>query len=54
LREAKRLADPGVPRMPHAALEVSVDAPFGALRIASTHLAYYPSVQCADPVELKF
>jgi endonuclease/exonuclease/phosphatase family metal-dependent hydrolase len=41
-------ADPGIPRMPRAALEVSVDAPFGALRIVSTHLEYYSSVQRAD------
>lgn len=32
---------PGVPSMPRVAVEVVVDAPFGPVRVLSTHLEYY-------------
>ena len=34
-------AAPDVPTMPRVALEAVIDAPFGALRIITTHLEYY-------------
>jgi endonuclease/exonuclease/phosphatase family metal-dependent hydrolase len=39
------------PSMPRAALEATVQAPFGAVRITSTHLEYYSSRQRAAQVE---
>jgi len=44
-------ADPGAPSMPRVALEVTVDTPFGALRIVTTHLEYYSSAQRTAQVE---
>ncbi|HMA90379.1 MAG TPA: endonuclease/exonuclease/phosphatase family protein [Burkholderiales bacterium] len=44
-------ADPGAPSMPRVALEVSISAPFGPLRIVTTHLEYYSSAQRADQLE---
>lgn len=44
-------ADPAAPSMPRVALEVSISAPFGPLRIVTTHLEYYSSVQRADQLE---
>ena len=32
---------PGVPSMPRGALEAVIEAPFGALRVTTTHLEYY-------------
>lgn len=37
--------DPGVPNMQRACVEVVVAAPFGPLRVLTTHLEYYSSVQ---------
>jgi endonuclease/exonuclease/phosphatase family metal-dependent hydrolase len=39
------------PSMPRAALEATVHAPFGALRVTSTHLEYYSSGHRAAQVE---
>jgi len=44
-------ADPGAPSMPRVALEVSVEAPFGRLRVVTTHLEYYSRAQRAEQVE---
>ncbi len=40
-----------VPTMPRAALEVVIQAPFGALRVVTTHLDYYSSGHRAAQVE---
>jgi endonuclease/exonuclease/phosphatase family metal-dependent hydrolase len=40
-----------VPSMPRAALEVIIQAPFGALRIITTHLEYYSSGHRAAQIE---
>lgn len=37
--------DPAVPAMPRVALEAVIDAPWGALRVVSTHLEYYSRLQ---------
>src|SRR5438105_564905 len=37
--------DPGVPGMPRIALEVVVGAPFGDVRVITTHLEYYSAKQ---------
>ena len=39
------------PSMPRAAVEVTVQAPFGAVRVTSTHLEYYSSRHRAAQVE---
>jgi endonuclease/exonuclease/phosphatase family metal-dependent hydrolase len=39
------------PSMPRAALEVVVEAPFGALRVITTHLEYYSSSHRAAQIE---
>lgn len=39
------------PSMPRAALEATVHAPFGALRVTSTHLEYYSSRHRASQIE---
>ena len=39
------------PSMPRAAVEVTVQAPFGAVRITSTHLEYYSSRHRAAQIE---
>lgn len=39
------------PSMPRAALEATVQAPFGALRVTSTHLEYYSSRHRAAQIE---
>jgi len=43
-------ADPDVPSMPRVAVEAVVEAPFGLLRIVTTHLEYYSSAQRAVQV----
>jgi len=43
--------DPAVPAMQRVALEAVVDAPFGALRVVTTHLEYYSALQRAAQVE---
>ena len=43
-------ADPGVPSMPRVALETVVDAPFGLVGIATTHLEFYSTAQRAAQV----
>jgi endonuclease/exonuclease/phosphatase family metal-dependent hydrolase len=40
-----------MPSMPRAALEATVQAPFGSLRVTSTHLEYYSSRHRAAQVE---
>lgn len=41
----------GAPSMPRAALEATVHAPFGAVRVTSTHLEYYSSRHRAAQIE---
>jgi endonuclease/exonuclease/phosphatase family metal-dependent hydrolase len=43
-------ADPAKKTMPRMALEVTVQAPFGALRVTTTHLEYYSEVQRREQV----
>ncbi len=38
-------ADPGVETMPRVALEATLEAPIGAIRVTTTHLEYYSDVQ---------
>ncbi|MCA8303907.1 endonuclease/exonuclease/phosphatase family protein [Burkholderia seminalis] len=38
-------ADAGAPSMPRVALDVELQAPFGALRVVTTHLEYYSARQ---------
>jgi len=40
-----------VPSMPRAALEAVIHAPFGALRVITTHLEYYSSAHRAPQIE---
>ncbi|OGA50787.1 MAG: hypothetical protein A3G25_14300 [Betaproteobacteria bacterium RIFCSPLOWO2_12_FULL_63_13] len=44
-------ADPGVPGMQRVAIEAVVQAPWGPLRVTTTHLAYYSASQRAAQVE---
>jgi len=44
-------ADPEVPGMQRIAVEVVVQAPWGPLRVTTTHLAYYSAIQRAAQVE---
>ena len=44
-------ADPGVKSMPRMLLEATVAAPFGPIRVMTTHLEYYSQVQRAAQVE---
>ncbi len=44
-------ADPAVSSMQRVALEAVVAAPFGALRVVTTHLEYYSALQRAAQVE---
>lgn len=44
-------ADPVVPSMPRVALEAVVDAPFGPLRLVTTHLEFYSRRQREAQVE---
>jgi endonuclease/exonuclease/phosphatase family metal-dependent hydrolase len=44
-------AAPEVPSMPRVAVEAVVEAPFGALRILTTHLEYYSQRQRAAQIE---
>jgi endonuclease/exonuclease/phosphatase family metal-dependent hydrolase len=44
-------ADPEVPSMPRAALEAVIEAPFGPLRVTTTHLEYYSGAQRAAQIE---
>jgi endonuclease/exonuclease/phosphatase family metal-dependent hydrolase len=43
-------AAPNVPTMPRGAVEAIVDAPFGPLRVLSTHLEYYSATHRAAQV----
>lgn len=43
--------DPAVPSMQRAAVEAVIDAPFGPLRVVTTHLEYYSASQRAAQVE---
>ena len=43
--------DPAVPAMQRVALEAVVAAPFGAMRVVTTHLEYYSALQRAAQVE---
>jgi endonuclease/exonuclease/phosphatase family metal-dependent hydrolase len=43
--------DPAVAGMQRVALEAVVDAPFGALRVVTTHLEYYSTLQRAAQIE---
>lgn len=43
--------DPGVPGMPRIAIEAVVSAPFGEIRVITTHLEYYSAVQRMAQVE---
>lgn len=44
-------ADDDTPSMPRVALEAVIEAPFGALRVTSTHLEYYSDLQRIAQVE---
>lgn len=44
-------ADPAVPSMQRVAVEAVIDAPFGPLRVVTTHLEYYSAAQRAAQVE---
>ncbi len=44
-------ADPAVRSMPRVLVEALVDAPFGPLRIMTTHLEYYSQAQRAAQIE---
>ena len=44
-------ADPAVRSMPRMLLEAVVQAPFGPLRVMTTHLEYYSQTQRAAQVE---
>jgi endonuclease/exonuclease/phosphatase family metal-dependent hydrolase len=44
-------ADPGVKSMPRMLLEATIAAPFGPLRVMTTHLEYYSEPQRAAQVE---
>lgn len=43
--------DPGKPSMPRIAIEAVVQAPFGLVRVLTTHLEYYSPVQRAAQVQ---
>lgn len=43
--------DPAVPSMQRVAVEAVVEAPFGAMRVVTTHLEYYSATQRAAQVE---
>jgi endonuclease/exonuclease/phosphatase family metal-dependent hydrolase len=44
-------ADPGVPSMQRVAIEATLAAPFGPLRVTTTHLEYYSGAQRMAQVE---
>lgn len=44
-------AHEGVPSMPRVALEAVIEAPWGPVRVTTTHLEYYSEVQRAAQVE---
>ncbi len=44
-------SDPSVRNMPRVLVEALVDAPFGPLRVTTTHLEYYSQLQRATQVE---
>jgi len=44
-------ADPSVPSMQRSAVEVVLGAPWGPLRVTTTHLEYYSAIQRAAQVE---
>ncbi len=45
------VADPSVPSMPRGALEAVIEAPFGPLRVTTTHLEYYSGVHRTAQIE---
>src|SRR2546430_1554416 len=51
LRHALPWPPATVPSMPRAALEAVIEAPFGALRVVTTHLEYYSSGHRAAQME---
>ena len=51
LRHALPWPQADVPSMPRVALEAVVEAPFGALRVITTHLEYYSSGHRAAQIE---
>ncbi len=51
LRHALPWPPATVPTMPRAALETVIEAPFGPLRVVSTHLEYYSSGHRAAQIE---
>ena len=51
LRHALPWPPEKVPSMPRVALEVVVEAPFGALRVITTHLEYYSSAHRTAQIE---
>lgn len=44
-------AHPGLPSMPRIALEAVIEAPWGPLRVVTTHLEYYSPLQRAAQIE---
>jgi endonuclease/exonuclease/phosphatase family metal-dependent hydrolase len=44
-------ADDGVPSMPRVAIEAVIEAPWGLVRVTTTHLEYYSAVQRVAQVE---
>lgn len=44
-------ADPGLPSMPRVALEAEIRAPWGTVRVTTTHLEYYSPGQRAAQIE---
>lgn len=44
-------SDPGAPSMPRVALEADIHAPWGPVRVTTTHLEYYSARQRAAQVE---
>ena len=44
-------ASPDVPSMPRVALEAVIEAPFGALRVITTHLEFYSKAHRAAQIE---
>jgi endonuclease/exonuclease/phosphatase family metal-dependent hydrolase len=44
-------ADPGVPSMQRIALEATLNTPLGLVRVTTTHLEYYSSLQRVSQIE---
>jgi endonuclease/exonuclease/phosphatase family metal-dependent hydrolase len=51
LRHALPWPEADVPSMPRVALEAVIEAPFGALRVITTHLEYYSSAHRTAQIE---